>query len=67
MVTEPLYICIQRLMAHNDITQSELARRMGVTRTCIHAWYWGINEPSVEKLRQLRRIFGCSWEELMGE
>jgi len=66
-MTEPLYIRIQRLMARNDITQSELARRMGVTRTCIHAWYWGINEPNVEKLRQLRRIFGCDWEELMGK
>lgn len=67
MMTEPLYIRLQRLMARNDITQSELARRMGVTRTCVNAWYWGVNEPNVEKLRQLRWIFGCSWEELMGE
>jgi transcriptional regulator with XRE-family HTH domain len=66
-MTEPLYIRIQRLMARNDITQSELARRMGVTRTCVNAWYWGVNQPNAEKLCKLRRIFGCDWKELMGE
>lgn len=65
-MSEPFYIRLQRLMAHNDMTQAELARRMGVTRHCVNAWYWGNNEPSIEKLRRLRRIFGCSLDELIG-
>lgn len=66
-MTEPLYIRLQRLMARNDITQAELARRMGVTRHCVNAWYWGVNMPNADRLCQMRRIFKCDWEELMGE
>lgn len=54
-------------MLRRGLTQAELARRMGVSRTCIHQWYWGLNEPSIKSLKKLRRILGCTLEELIGE
>ncbi len=63
---EPFCIRLQRIMAERDITQSELARMLHVSRTCVHHWYWGINEPNIEKLHEMRRALRCDWEELMG-
>lgn len=64
---EPFCVHLQRLMEEHGMTQAQLARRMGVGRRCVHAWYWGINTPKLETLRKLRRVFQCSWEELLGE
>ena len=58
---------LRRLMLRRGMTQTELARRMGVSRHCIHAWYWGLNEPSIEKLKRLRRILVCTFDELIGD
>ena len=62
-------VCVrlQLLMEEREVTQADLARRLGVSRTTVHQWYWGINEPSVRRLRQIRGILGCTWEELMGK
>lgn len=59
--------CLKRLMLKRGLSQSELARRMGVSRVCVHQWYWGINEPNLEKLVRLKQILGCTWEELLGD
>lgn len=59
--------CLKQLMLERGLSQAELARRMGVSRTCMHQWYWGLNEPSIEKLKRLRRVLGCTFEELIGE
>lgn len=64
---EPFCVHLQRLMEEHNLTQAQLARRMGVTRTCVHNWYWGINMPNLETLRTLRRVFQCGWEDLLGE
>ena len=53
MLSEPFHIRLQSLMASRKLTQSELARRMGVGRVCVNYWYWGINEPSIGTLRSL--------------
>lgn len=67
MLSEPFHIRLQSLMASRKLTQSELARRMGVGRVCVNYWYWGINEPSIGTLRRMRDVLKCSWEELLGE
>jgi transcriptional regulator with XRE-family HTH domain len=53
-------------MEERGITQSDLARRLGVSRSCVHSWYWGVNEPGIDALRRIRRVFGCSMDELVG-
>lgn len=54
------------IMAERGITQTGLARRLGVTKTCTHNWYWGISEPRIDMLIRLRRILRCEWDELLG-
>ena len=54
------------IMAERGITQAELARQMGMHRVTAHNWYWGMTEPSIEKLIRIRRILRCEWDELLG-
>ena len=62
----PFSVRLQRIMADRGMTQAEMARRLGVNRSSVHQWYWGINQPSIERLCELRQILRCSWDELMG-
>lgn len=57
---------LSALMDERGITQADLARRMGVSRTAAHNWYWGVTEPNIDTLVRLRRILGCTWDELLG-
>lgn len=61
-----VYERLQRLMADKGLTQSQMAKRLGVSRTCMHNWYWGINNISVEKLKVIKGILRCEWEDLLG-
>lgn len=54
------------LMDERGITQADLARRLGVTRTAAHSWYWGINEPNITTLARIRRLLRCEWDDLLG-
>lgn len=62
----PFHIRLQHIMYDKDISQSELARRVGVSRSCMNNWYWGIRNPNIEALKRIRRALGCEWDELMG-
>lgn len=62
----PFHIRLQRLMYDKDMSQSELARRVGVGRSCMHNWYWGIRQPNLDALKRIRRALCCEWDELMG-
>lgn len=62
----PFHIRLQRLMLDRGITQAELARRVGVGRTCMHYWYWGMREPSIGALKIMRRALRCEWDDLLG-
>lgn len=54
------------MMDERGITQSDLARRLGVTRTATHNWCWGVNEPSITTLSRIRRLLRCEWDDLLG-
>ena len=47
-----------------NITQTELAERMGVSQTAIALWENGRAMPSSDKLPMLAKIFGCTIDEL---
>lgn len=49
---------------HGDMTQQELARRVGVTRQTIHSIERGRYNPSVALALRLSGVFGVSVEEL---
>lgn len=57
---------LQALMAAKGLRQSDMARRMGVGRTRVNHWYWGVSEPRIDTLIRIRRILGCTWDELLG-
>ncbi len=57
---------IRELREKNDLTQSELARKLYVTRSSVNAWEMAISMPSTEKLAELTTILHTSADYLLG-
>ena len=55
-------IRVQRAM--HDLTQQELAERLGVSRQTVNAVELGKYLPSTMLALKMARLFGCSVEEL---
>lgn len=47
---------MRRLMVAADINQSELARRLGVTRAAVSAWFCRAVRPDDHVLRKIGRV-----------
>ena len=58
---------IRELRQKKQISQEELARLLGVDRSSVARWETGSNNPRMEKLLALAKIFGCSLDELVRE
>ena len=52
-----LYERIHDLRERSGMTQTDLAMRMGVTRSGVNAWEMGVSKPSLDNLLALSRIF----------
>ena len=48
-----IYERIKKLREKQGYTQTELAKMLGVTRSCVNAWEMGISVPSTQSLVQL--------------
>ena len=57
---------IKELREKNDLTQTELAKRMNVTRSSVNAWEMGISIPSTEKIVELTLILHTTSDYLLG-
>lgn len=57
---------IKELRELNGYTQSELARKLSVTRTSVNAWEMGISVPTVEKIIDLSKLFHVSTDYILG-
>ena len=57
---------IKKLREQNNITQSELAKQLGITRSGVNAWEMGISIPSTQYIVQLASIFSVSTDYLLG-
>lgn len=53
--------------SRQGLDQHSLAQRAGVSAGSISAWERGVNEPTVQKLRDLAEALGCSVGWLIGE
>lgn len=51
----------------NDMTQNELANRLGVGTTSVYNWCNGIKNPRMDKLDAMCEIFHCKRSDLMEE
>ncbi len=48
-----------------NITQSELARRLGVTRSSVNAWELGFATPQLKHIVEMADIFGTTVDDLL--
>ena len=57
---------IKQLREQNALTQSALAKQLGITRSSVNAWEMGISVPSTQYLVELAEIFRVSTDYLLG-
>jgi putative transcriptional regulator len=58
---------IRRLrFEHGEMTQQELAERIGVTRQTVNAIEQGKYSPSLEVAFKIARVFGVTLDEVFG-
>ena len=57
---------IRYLREQNRLTQTELAKRLGITRSSVNAWEMGISVPSTQYVVELAGIFKVSTDYLLG-
>lgn len=57
---------IKELRELTGITQTQLAKKMGVTRSSVNTWEMGIAIPSTTKLIELALFFHVSTDYLLG-
>ena len=52
-------------LKENDMTQSELSKRLGVGTTSVYNWCNGIKTPRMDKVDAMCKIFNCKRSDLM--
>ena len=57
---------IKDLRENNGLTQTELAKRLNVTRSAVNAWEMGISVPSTALIVDIARLFHVSTDYLLG-
>ena len=54
------------LREQQKMTQTELSKRLGITRSGVNAWEMGISVPSTQYIVELAGIFHVSTDYLLG-
>lgn len=57
---------IKMLRENQNLSQTALSKRLGITRSSINAWEMGISTPSTTYLVELSQIFHVSIDYLLG-
>ena len=57
---------IKQLRISNNMTQSDLARKLNITRSSVNAWEMGISTPSTTYIVELSQLFKVSTDYLLG-
>lgn len=56
---------IKHLRDENKLSQAELAKRLGITRSSVNAWELGISVPSTQYIVELSDVFKVSTDYLL--
>lgn len=56
---------IKAIREKNNMTQTELAKHLGITRSSVNAWELGISVPSTQYIVQLSQLFKVSTDYLL--
>ncbi len=57
---------IKTLRMANNMTQSDVAKKLGITRSSVNAWEMGISVPSTMYLVELAHLFAVSTDHILG-
>ena len=57
---------IKNLREQKGLTQTQLAKQLGITRSSVNAWEMGISIPSTQYIVELSQIFKVSTDYLLG-
>ncbi len=57
---------IKTLRMTNNLTQNDVAKRLGITRSSVNAWEMGISVPSTMYIVELARLFSVSADYILG-
>ncbi len=57
---------IKQLREDKGLTQAELAKLLGITRSSVNAWEMGISVPSTQYIVELAAMFKVSTDYLLG-
>ena len=57
---------IKVLREQKGMTQADLARQLGITRSSVNAWEMGISVPSTQYIVELSNMFNVSTDYLLG-
>lgn len=57
---------VKKLREQKGLSQAELARQLGITRSSVNAWEMGISVPSTQYIVDLAGVFEISTDYLLG-
>ena len=57
---------IKQLRISSNMTQTDLARKLNITRSSVNAWEMGISTPSTTYIVELSQLFKVSTDYLLG-
>ena len=58
---------IKAYRVKNDMYQSELAKRLNVSKQTISSWETNRTEPNIGAVERMAQIFGCSKLDIIGQ
>lgn len=57
---------IKLLRESNNLTQTQLAKKLGITRSSVNAWEMGLSVPSTQYIIDLAKYFKVSTDFILG-
>ncbi len=57
---------VKKMREQCGLTQAELAKKLGISRSSVNAWEMGISVPSTQYIVELAQLFGVSTDYLLG-
>jgi transcriptional regulator with XRE-family HTH domain len=49
------------------LTQKEVAEILGTSRVTVARWEFGVNNPRLDIVRELSRLYNCTTDELINQ
>jgi len=68
-MTENTYRCADKIKILREqlgLTQSELAKKLGLTRASVNGWEMGLSIPATSTLAELAKLFRVSSDYILG-